>query len=239
MRIRLSAYIAIQLVPSAWSMWPPVGSWALRSNTPMLSSPRKPPWNMLRPSASLRFTHQVKFSMSLWNTRSRNSRSPRPPLALAVDLVHAPRGPGVHRRVHVAEGPLVGRHLAVRVHVPLAREQHELLLRELGVQVRERNGVKRQVPGGVPRVLPLVRHRDDVGVVQVSPLAVAAIPAVGGRCRVVRVAVQPFRHVVIEVLLAPDHSGEGLALDRAGIGPGHAVLEVGVERVGLGDARRE
>ncbi len=59
-------YIAIQPVPSAWLMKPPVGSGAERSNTPMLSSPRKPPWKMWRPWTSLRFTHQVKFSISLW-----------------------------------------------------------------------------------------------------------------------------------------------------------------------------
>ena len=46
-----------------------------RSNTPMLSSPRKPPANRLLPSASLRFTHQVKLISSFWNTRSRNTRS--------------------------------------------------------------------------------------------------------------------------------------------------------------------
>ena len=50
-----------------------------------------------------------------------------------VDLVHAPRGPGMHRRIDVAERPLVGRDLPVRVHVPLAEEQRELLLRELRI----------------------------------------------------------------------------------------------------------
>ena len=74
----LRQYIAIQLVPSDCSMWPPVGSGALRSNTPMLSSPRKPPWKTFRPSASFRFTHQVKFSISLWKTRRRKARSPTP-----------------------------------------------------------------------------------------------------------------------------------------------------------------
>ena len=41
---------------------------------------------------------------------------------LAVDLEYAPGGPGVHRRIDVAEGPFVGRQLAVGVHVPLARQ---------------------------------------------------------------------------------------------------------------------
>ena len=37
------------------------------------------------------------------------------------------------RRVHVAEGPLISGELAVRVHVPFACQQHELLLGEFGV----------------------------------------------------------------------------------------------------------
>ena len=41
-----------------------MGSGALRSNTPMLSSPRKPPANTLRPDGSLRLTHQLKFSIN-------------------------------------------------------------------------------------------------------------------------------------------------------------------------------
>ena len=57
----LRLYSAIHAVPSACSRCPPVGSGALRSKTPMLSSPRKPPSNTLRPSRSFRFTHQVKF----------------------------------------------------------------------------------------------------------------------------------------------------------------------------------
>src|SRR5205823_1637472 len=48
------------------------------------------------------------------------------PVALAVaasHLVDAKGGPGVDGRVHIAEGELVGRQLAVRVHVPLATEE--------------------------------------------------------------------------------------------------------------------
>ena len=175
MRIRFSVYIAIQAVPSDWLMWPPVGSGALRSKMPILSSPRNPPWKMLRPSASLRFTHQVKFSISLWKTRSRKARSPWPPRARAVDLVDPPRRPGVHRRVDVAERPFIGRQLPVRVHVPFAGQQHELVLGEIRVDQREGHAVEREVPGGVPRVFPLVRHRDDVGVVEMPPIGVAAV----------------------------------------------------------------
>ena len=94
---------------------------------------------------------------------------------LAVDLKHAPGRPGVHGRIHVAERPLIGGDLAVRMHVPLARQEHELMLGEIGVDQGERNAVKGQIPGGVPGVLPLVGHRQHVGVGQVAPFDVAAL----------------------------------------------------------------
>jgi len=49
-------------------------------------------------------------------------------VAFLVDLVHAPRGPGVYGRIDVAEGPLVCGHLSVGMHVPLAQHQNQLLL---------------------------------------------------------------------------------------------------------------
>src|SRR2546426_186824 len=76
--------IAIQLVPSDCSMWPPVGSGADRSKMPILSRPRKPPWKTFMPSASFRLTHQLKFKRSLWNAPSRNSRSGRPVRFLSI-----------------------------------------------------------------------------------------------------------------------------------------------------------
>src|SRR5206468_4250993 len=56
----------------------PVGRGALRSNTPMLSSPRKPPSKTFRPERSLRLTHQVKFSSSFWKQLFSHSVSPCP-----------------------------------------------------------------------------------------------------------------------------------------------------------------
>ena len=99
-----------QAVPSACSRWPPVGRGALRSKTPMLSSPRKPPSKRFLPNRSLRFTHQLKFSVSLANERLRNSRSPFPFKRL-LRPIQENGGPGVHRRIDVAEVPLVGRDL--------------------------------------------------------------------------------------------------------------------------------
>ena len=93
--------------------------------------------------------------------------------ALLVEQVELHRRPRVHRRIDVAEVPLVGGQLAVRMQVVVAQHQIELLLGEVGIDHAQRNHVERQVPRGVPRVFPLVRHRDDVVVEHVGPLAVA------------------------------------------------------------------
>ena len=51
------------------------------------------------------------------------------------------------------------------------------LLRERWIDERKRHAVEREVPRGVPRVLPLVGHRDDVRVVEMRPLAVPSVLA--------------------------------------------------------------
>ena len=139
-----------------------------------------------------------------------------------LDLVDAQGRPGVDGRVHVAEVPLVRRDLAVGVHVPLAQHQHELVLGESGVDEGQDHAVKRQIPGGEPRELPGVRHREDVGVVEVPPVAVAALEALRRRGRLTGVAIEPAAHVVLVELLGPEHSGEGLP---------HHVLLFGREAV--------
>ena len=172
-----SAYIAIQDVPSDWSIRPATGNFWLRSNTPILSSPRKPPWKTLRPSTSCRFTQPVKFIISLWNTRSRNSKSGAP-RKRRIHAEHPPRRPGMHRRVDVAEGPLIRRQRPVRMHEPFMRQQQQLLLGKFRIDQRERHGLERQIPGCIPRILPGIRHRNDIAVVQVLPVAVADRSAV-------------------------------------------------------------
>src|SRR6476469_8471041 len=78
MTAMLWQYSAIQAVPSDWSSEPPVGRGALRSKTPILSSPRNPPSNRLFPSLSFRFTHQPKVCISLRNDARRNVRARLP-----------------------------------------------------------------------------------------------------------------------------------------------------------------
>src|SRR3954452_6635287 len=99
--------------------------------------------------------------------------------------------------MYIVELPLVRGKLTVRVHVPLAAQQDQLLLGERGVDVREGDGVERQVPRRVPRIFPLVRHRDDVVVVEVSPTRVATGQSSGIRRRLTGVAVEPTRNVVV------------------------------------------
>src|SRR5262249_8106603 len=53
--------------------------------------------------------------------------------ALFFNFVYTPCSPGVHRRVDVAEGPLIGGQLAVGMHVPLPRHQNELFLGEIRI----------------------------------------------------------------------------------------------------------
>jgi len=120
----------------------------------------------------------------------------------------------VHRRVDVAEIPLVGRQLPVWMKVIVTQHQVQLRLGEFGVDNGERQHVKGQVPGGVPRVLPLVRHGDDVIVEHVKPLAVAHLLA---QRRSNVVLLQPLVHIVVEVLLGPEHAGQGLAKNIAAI----------------------
>ena len=92
-------------------------------------------------------------------------------------LIDRPGRQDVHGGIDVAEGPLVGWDLAVRVHVPLPQHEQELLLGEAGVDQAEGDAMEGQVPGRVPGVLPFVRHRDDVAAVVVPPLAIAPVLA--------------------------------------------------------------
>src|SRR5579862_8991354 len=160
-------------------------------------------------------------------------------MLLAVDLKYAPRRPRVHRRTHIAQRPFVCRELPIRMHVPLASEQQKLLLGELAVDVREREAMKTKIPGRVPGVFPFVRHRDHIGVVEMGPLPVATLPALGWRSGLSGITGEPLRHVVVEELLAPDHPREGLALHGTRVGLFDPLLHDAVELVRLTLALRE
>ena len=67
-------------------------------------------------------------------------------------------------------------------------------LANCGSSLRERNHVESQVPGGVPGILPVVRHGDDVAIVEMLPVVVAAVLAARRRRRLRGIAFQPLRH---------------------------------------------
>src|SRR6266571_4362188 len=71
-----------------------------------------------------------------------------------------------------------------------------------------------EIPRGIPRVLPLVRHRNHVGVVNVRPVAVAAVLALFGRSRLRRIAGKPIPLRIVIELFGPQESSKGLALDE-------------------------
>src|SRR6266498_958444 len=129
---------------------------------------------------------------------------------LLVDLINAPCGPGVDWWIYITERPLVCRQLPVRMHVPLAGHQHELFFRKLRVDQCQRDAVKRQVPCSVPGVFPLVRHGDDVGVVKIWPLMIAAAQTIFRRRRCFRIAFEPLLNYVMIELFRPKHSCERL-----------------------------
>ena len=127
-----------------------------------------------------------------------------------LHLVEVQRGPGVHRRIHVAEVPLVGRYLAVGMEVQAPQHQQELLFGEIEIDQRQRERVEREVPGGIPRVFPLVRHRDHVGVQHVEPFRVPHAVAVGLEQRMALVLGQPALQIEVVELFAPEHSRQSL-----------------------------
>src|SRR3954451_23892794 len=96
-----------------------------------------------------------------------------------------------------------------------------------------------KVPRSKPRVLPLVRHRDDIGVVQVLPIAVASLLATSWRWRSRRVTVEPVRNYIVVELLRPDQTGEGLPHHVLSVGAQVLRNDLGVELIRLGLAPRK
>ena len=158
------------------------------------------------------------------------------PKRLLLDAVDVQGRPGDHRGVDIAEVPLVGRDLAVRVEVAFVQDQLQLLLGEGRIDHRERDRVEREVPGRVPGVLPLVRHRDDVRVVHVEPLVVAdgLLVAQGD---IGPVLAEPAVQVVEVVLLRPEHAGQGLPHHVRRVRAERRRGDVGVAQIRFADPR--
>ena len=156
---------------------------------------------------------------------------------IPLHLVEVEGGPGVDGRVHVAEVPLVGRDLPVRVEIEAPQQHQELLLGEVEVHERERDRVERQVPGGVPGIFPLVGHGDDVAVEHVEPLGVPHLPLCDPDERMRLVLLEPRVHVKEVVLFPPEHPGERLPVDPPFVLAQRRGRDPVVELVGVGQPR--
>ena len=69
--------------------------------------------------------------------------------SLSRHLVDAPDGPSVNGRIDVAESELVGGNLPVRMHVPFAKKENELVFSELGIDASKGNHVKSEIPRSI------------------------------------------------------------------------------------------
>src|SRR5690349_15000894 len=99
--------------------------------------------------------------------------------------------------------------------------------------------MKSQVPRRIPRILPLVGHRNDVAVQHVEPLGIANALLTGTSHGMSFVFLQPSVKIEIVVLLAPQHAGQGLAVHSPFILAQRSWGDPLVELVGFGKAGSE
>src|SRR5215469_8550529 len=101
------------------------------------------------------------------------------------------------RRVNVPKSPFISRNLPIWVHVPLAQEKKYLLFREIRIDRSESHTMKCKVPRRIPGIFPLVRHRNDVFVVQVRPFVIAPIDPLSGWRWSGGIASKPLLEVIV------------------------------------------
>src|SRR5690349_16288487 len=74
--------------------------------------------------------------------------------------------------------------------------------------------MKRKIPRRVPRILPLVGHRNDIGVVEMFPLVIATAHTLRRRLRCCRITIQPLLDDVVIELFGPEHACECLTHNK-------------------------
>src|SRR5437588_7440384 len=97
--------------------------------------------------------------------------------------------------------------------IPLADDPFELAFSESAINQGHGNTMKGKVPGGIPRIFPIVRHRHDTFIVEMAPVRIAAEFAQLRRGWLGWIAIQPFFDNVVIELLVPKETGEGLPLN--------------------------
>ena len=116
----------------------------------------------------------------------------------------------MHRWVDIAEVPLIGWNLPIRVQVPTAQHQAELLLGETWIDKDKRACVKGEIPGRVPRIFPFVWHGDDITVAHVMPLLIPKTRFLMGTQGINAPLLQPGRNVIVVELFGPQHPSHRL-----------------------------
>src|SRR5438105_8657842 len=97
--------------------------------------------------------------------------------------------------------------------IPLADDPLELAFSESAINQGHRNTMKGKVPGGIPGIFPIVRHRHDTFIVEMAPVRIAPELAKLRRRWLARIAVEPFFNNVVIELLVPKETGERLPLN--------------------------
>ena len=131
-----------------------------------------------------------------------------------LGLVDEQRRPGVHRRVDVAEVPLVRRQLAARVQVQLAQHQLELRLGEVDVDHARATVWKARSHDAYHGYSHVSGIEITSSLTMWNQLRLRTSRAVGVAQRVDVVLLEPAVEVEEVVLLAPQHPGQRLAHHR-------------------------
>ena len=73
--------------------------------------------------------------------------------------------------------------------------------------------MKRKIPGGIPGIFPLVGHRNDIAVIEVCPVGIAAIQSSFWWCGLRRVTFFPVLEDKGGKWVGPEQTGPGLTKD--------------------------
>mmetsp|Transcript_122492 Transcript_122492/g.305913 ORF Transcript_122492/g.305913 Transcript_122492/m.305913 type:complete len:246 (-) Transcript_122492:1094-1831(-) len=139
----------------------------------------------------------------------------------------------MHWGVHIGEVPFERRKLTIGMHVPLADNEPQLALGKVWVHQGQGEAMEGQIPRRIPGELPLIRHRDDVAVVHMIPIAISDVSPLLGRFWTRRVAFEESEEVKVVELLRPDHACKSLTLDAPMLHVLNIALQDGIEGIGL------
>src|SRR5262245_51864257 len=96
--------------------------------------------------------------------------------------------------------------------------------------------MKGKVPRRIPRVFPGVGHGKDIGIVEMHPIGIAAVPSFRRRLGADRVTLEPPAHLIMIELFAPKQPRKRLPLNMPGVVRESARSQAVVKFVGFMDS---